>query len=236
MSTLTTAALLAGACFAAYLVLGNLWHRVLAPLPPPDPATFPRAGDRFGSAAEGVVQEVLDVRDGWVVGRSRVAPGAAGPPMHVHKRFPETFSPERGTLRLHLADRVVDLRAGESLTVPAGVPHRFSNPGREEAVLVSDGPAMPQAFAAMLVQLYRVRDERGTHPLTMLLQMSVVDPAFDTRLAGVPRPAAAAMRAALGPMARLLGFRNYYPEYALHAGGITARRARTTSSSNVMVR
>jgi hypothetical protein len=140
----------------------------------------------------------------------------------VHEGFAETFTPVRGTLRMHLADRVVDLRPGESLTVPPGTAHHFSNPGDAEVEIVSDGPAMPQAFAAMLVQLYGVMDTRGAHPITMLLQMSVLDRSCDVRPAGVPRAAVSATRLVLGPAARVLGFRNYYPEHALHPGGPVA--------------
>ena len=93
MSIALTLAAAAGAAAASYLVLGNLWHRVLAPLPAPDPATFPRAGDRMVSVAEGVVQEVRAVVDGWIVATSTLAPGAKGPPAHVHERFAETFTP-----------------------------------------------------------------------------------------------------------------------------------------------
>jgi hypothetical protein len=47
--------------------------------------------------------------------------------------------------------------------------------------------------------------------------MSIVDPIFDTHLADVPRPMQKLMSFVLAPAARLAGFRNYYPEYALHA-------------------
>lgn len=201
---------------AAYLVLGHLWHRVLAPLPAPDPSTFPQAGDRFGSEAEGVIQEVMAVHDGWVVLTARLAPHADGPPLHVHDDFAETFMPTQGVLHVQLADRVVRLQPGESLTVEAGVPHRPYNPTDEEVVLGSTTPSMPQSFAAALVQLYRVMDGRGTRPATMLLQLSVVDPIFDTHLATVPRWLQRTLNVVLAPMARLLGYRNYYPEYALH--------------------
>jgi hypothetical protein len=50
----------------------------------------------------------------------------------------------------------------------------------------------------------------------MMLQMSVIDPIFDTFLAGPPRPLQRALSFVLAPAARLAGYRNYYPEYALH--------------------
>lgn len=201
-----------------YLVIGNLWHRVLAPLPAPDPATFPRAGDRFGSVAEGVSQEVHRVADGMVYGTAMLEPGAAGPPMHTHDGFAETFVVQHGMLGVQFADRVVHLKAGETITIPAGVPHRPFNPTNERVVVSGgEGPTFPLTFAASLVQLYRVMDTRGTHPLTMMLQVSVIDPIADTHLAAMPRAMEPVLRFVLGPAARLLGFRNYYPEWALHA-------------------
>jgi mannose-6-phosphate isomerase-like protein (cupin superfamily) len=225
MSLASRLGLGAAALAAAYLALGHLWHRVVAPLPAPDPATFPRAGDRFGSRPEGFAQEIHAVRDGWVVGTLTLAPGAKGPPLHVHDGFAETFTPTRGTLHVELGDRVVQVRAGDTLRVPPGVAHRPFNPTDTEVVVTSAGPSLPQTFAAALVQLYRVTEERGADPLTMLLQMSLVDPTmFDTHLAGLPRPVERALAVALAPAARLAGFRNYYPEYALHPPARVAAR------------
>lgn len=206
----------ASAAAAAYLVLGQLWHRVLAPLPAPDPSTFPRIGDRYSSNAERVTMEIVDVRDGWVAVTATLAPHAEGPPLHVHDGFAETFTPLKGVLHVELADRVVRLQPGESLTVEAGEAHRPFNPTDDVVVLSSATPSMPHSFAAALVQLYRVMDERGTKPATMLLQLSIVDPIFDTHLARVPRVMQRALNFVLAPLARLLGYRNYYPEYALH--------------------
>lgn len=216
----------------AYLILGNLWHRVWSPFPRPHPDSFPRAGDRFGSVAEGVQQEVHRVEGGMIYGRAILEPGAAGPPMHTHDGFPETFSPLEGKLHVQLSDRVVTLLPGDTLTLPAGVPHRPFNPTSARVVLGGDRPIFPQQFGASLVQLYRFMDERGTHPLTMLLQMSVLDPIADTHLANVPRAMEPVMRAVLGPLARLLGYRNYYAEWALHptpAAPVQEDRARVTS-------
>jgi quercetin dioxygenase-like cupin family protein len=216
---LTNAAMLLSAALLTYLVAGHVWHRVLAPLPAPDPLTFPRAGDRFGSVVEGVQQEVLQVADGMVYGTAVLEPGAAGPPMHTHDGFSETFVVREGTLAIELVDRIVHLSAGERFTVLPGVAHRPFNPTSKRVLLGSDdGPIFPQSFAASLVQLYRLMDTRGTRAITMLLQMSVIDPIADTHLAAMPRALEPVLRFVLGPTARLLGYRNYYPEWALHHG------------------
>jgi hypothetical protein len=215
---LSSPVLLLIALLVAYLVLGNLWHRVLSPFPAPDPSTFPVVGDRFESVRERVVQEIVDIRDGWVVLRATLAPHAGGPPLHTHKGFHENVMPVEGVLHVELADRkVVTLQPGESLHIPAGMVHRPFNPTDTPVVLGGDEPAMPLSFAASLVQLYRVIDERGGSPLAMMLQMSVIDKIADTEFAGPPRWAQQMLGFVLAPAARLLGYRNYYNEYALHA-------------------
>ena len=43
---------------------------------------------------------------------------------HAHAREDEAFLVLEGTLEMHFRDRVVTLRAGELLVVPAGVEHK----------------------------------------------------------------------------------------------------------------
>ncbi|HET7773431.1 MAG TPA: GNAT family N-acetyltransferase [Burkholderiaceae bacterium] len=74
--------------------------------------------------------------DGWHLARStglsviqeRVPAGAAERP-HVHHRAEQFFYILQGAARMALPARHVDLRAGEGLHVPAGVPHQFMNVG-----------------------------------------------------------------------------------------------------------
>ena len=127
--------------FLASVGVANLLHRVVFPADPPDPATYPRAGDRFGSAAEGVNQQVVAVRDGWVVLRTQVAPRAPGPPMHFHRSFAEIFRVESGKLHVELSDGTIQLGPGEEHRVEPGVPHRPYNPTDEEVIIASDKPA-----------------------------------------------------------------------------------------------
>ncbi len=216
MSSIQFFALVVLSVIVAYLILGNLWHHVLSPLPAPDPRTFPIAGDRLVSTTEGVEMEIVDVRDGLASVRAVLAPNAGGPPLHTHAGFDETFAPTEGVLHVELADRVVILQPGESLHVPAGTAHRPFNPGTARVVIETTEPALPVSFVASLAQLYSVMDHRGHDSVTMLLQLSIIDPIADTALAWVPASVQRAFRVALAPIARLRGFRNYYPEYSAH--------------------
>ena len=215
---LRTASVLAGA-LVCYLAVGNLLHRVIVPAPPPDPATFPVPGDRFSSTAEGFSQEVTGLQDGWVALRLTIRPHADGPPLHFHQTFDEVFVVSSGTLSVQLEDSVRTLGPGETLTIPAGTPHRPFNETDQPVVLASDTPVMPQRFAACLVQLYPVLDAGGP---SVPLQMSVLDPGCDTHLADAPAPVMVALRWGLGPLARLLGYTPYDPARSLHPPTHTA--------------
>jgi len=50
-----------------------------------------------------------------------------GPPLHYHNAFSEKFQVEDGVLYLQVGKEKKILNIGESVTVPAGTPHRFYN-------------------------------------------------------------------------------------------------------------
>jgi quercetin dioxygenase-like cupin family protein len=201
---------------AAYLVVGNALHHWVFRMPPPDPATYPVAGDEFGSTHEGFHQRIVDVVDGWVVAELILEPGAVGPPLHYHKSFAEEFVVREGVLHIELADGIVEVSSGDSYRAEPGVAHRPFNPGNERVVLASEQPLFPQSFAACLVQIYPRLDAKGGMSLSLLAQMSVIDPICDTHPADIPRPALAVMKLVMAPAARLFGFRSYDPALALH--------------------
>ena len=50
-----------------------------------------------------------------------------GPPLHYHNAFSEKFQVQEGILYLQIGKDKKILKIGESVTVPAGTPHRFYN-------------------------------------------------------------------------------------------------------------
>lgn len=192
-------------------------HFVVAPLPAPDRARFPRAGDRFASRVEGFEQQVLavDARD-LVTLRTTLAPGAAGPPRHRHQRFVERFAVRSGVLSLELGDRRLQLRAGERIEIAPGVAHRPFNETREPVVLEGEA-VMPLSFAACLAQIYPILDgDPRARGRSMLLQTTVMDRSCDTHIDAMPSAVESLLRALVGPWARLAGYRSDYPELSLH--------------------
>jgi len=62
-----------------------------------------------------------------------------GPPLHVHDVQHDTFYVLDGVLTVQLGEEVHELRAGDFVTIPPGVPHTFDNldpNGRVEAINV----------------------------------------------------------------------------------------------------
>ena len=57
----------------------------------------------------------------------------AGPPLHVHPGFDETFIVIEGRVEVRVRDRRAELAAGATAHVSGHVPHTFRNPGAERA-------------------------------------------------------------------------------------------------------
>ncbi len=114
----------------------------------------PVTGERF------TVLAIPHGEQDW--GRTEILfpPGASGPPRHVHVRTEERVLVLEGELTVSLGgrrDRRL-LRAGESLALPAGLPHRFWNPSGQPVCFVGEArPAV--ALGAALVRLCQLGEQ-----------------------------------------------------------------------------
>lgn len=202
---------------AAYLLFGIVLDRYVLVAPKPDLSNYFQPGDRFVSRFEGFEQTVLSVKDGWLHTRLDVAPYAAGPPEHFHEAFAETFTVKSGTMSILVNGEKRTLRAGESLTVPPMTRHKPFNETGETVVIESeDEKTLPVEFGYILTQLYGFMDRypNGPNAPQMMMQLSVYGDLADSYLAeGPPLPVQKAMRVAMAPTARLVGFSNRYQEY-----------------------
>jgi quercetin dioxygenase-like cupin family protein len=68
----------------------------------------------------------LEVEGSW-------GPGGSAPPSHLHPSQDEHFELTAGQLRAEVDGRLRELKAGDTLDIPRGTPHRMWNP--------HDGPA-----------------------------------------------------------------------------------------------
>jgi quercetin dioxygenase-like cupin family protein len=82
-----------------------------------------------GSTAEtgGVYFEAINV----------IKPGFAGPPVHAHPNAEESYAVTEGELEVNVAGSWRKVKAGESVSVAAGVAHTLRNLGAAEVRLVN---------------------------------------------------------------------------------------------------
>ena len=93
---------------------------------------YPHTIDNGGGERLTFVGIGHDDRGEYLEIRNEVAPGA-GPPMHVHHLQEEGMTVERGTIAYQvLGEEERRAGPGETVVFPAGVAHRFWNPGEDE--------------------------------------------------------------------------------------------------------
>jgi hypothetical protein len=146
-----------------------------------------------------------------------MAPGAQGPPEHVHPVQEERFEVLAGRVgaRLEGVERL--LAAGQKLTVPAGTRHTWWAASPEETrVRVEFEPALEtEGFFETLFGLARegkVGANGQLHPLQMAVLLAGGHRG-EMYLARPPILVQRAFAAIAAPIGRLLGYRDRYPEY-----------------------
>ncbi len=147
-----------------------------------------------------------------------ILPHAAGPPEHIHENFEERFTVREGEINILINGEKKTLRAGETISVPPMTPHKPFNETDRIAVIQSDQDtnSLPAEFGYYLSQMYPIMD-REVGDLEMIMQLSAFGNEMDTWLAnGPPIIVQRAMRILMEPTARLLGYKNYYPEHRPH--------------------
>ena len=203
---------------AAYILIGALLDKVIFPEAEPGAEYYPREGYVFVSKSEGFRQTVLKRENGLVWGELVLEPYAAGPPEHIHTTFPEKFIVAEGTLSLLVGGEKKILRPGESLLIAPGTAHKPFN--ETDSPVIVKGPftpeyGIPEQFTVFLTQAYGFFDESESNNQLpkALLQMSRFSPKYDSWLASPPVFLQKAVFFAIGPTARLVGYRTYYEKY-----------------------
>jgi quercetin dioxygenase-like cupin family protein len=144
---------------------------------------------------------LLEVESTWPA-------GSPEPPEHFHPRQAERFTVLAGTLRVRLDGSVRELRAGDTLRIPAGVRHSMWNPtagpatARWETRPALDTERLFEALYGLAAS--GAVNARG---VPCLLDLAVLLPRHEAELR-VTRPGPATQRlvfGALGPLARALG-------------------------------
>jgi mannose-6-phosphate isomerase-like protein (cupin superfamily) len=107
--------------------------------------------------------------------------GLSGPPAHWHRVGQETFEVVEGMLRVRVGRAVRHLGPGESIVVPPGIVHTFSNPtGQQVRVITRETPAgQLEAQLRVMVSAGRLP------PLIRLAEVNAMN-GFSFFLAGLP--------------------------------------------------
>jgi len=98
-----------------------------------------RTGDTLINPVTGMrlrmLQASSDTGGALLAMEATYRPGSPEPPEHLHPSQEERFEMIEGSMRVRLTEGLRDLRAGETLVVPAGVRHSMWNAGGTEARL-----------------------------------------------------------------------------------------------------
>jgi len=144
-------------------------------------------------------------------------PASHGPMRHVHPRQDEHLDVRDGRLGVWYDGDTRRLGPGESVTIPAGDPHRFWNAGDDELHLVGEVRPGLSTEPFMFIT-YGVASDYLATPSGMPLNPLRLAPILDTYddllyLAVLPIWLQKLGVRALAPVGRLLGYTDHYPEY-----------------------
>jgi quercetin dioxygenase-like cupin family protein len=163
-----------------------------------------------------------DTDGDMVVIETVVQPGGFVAAAHIHPKQEERFEVVSGTLGLKVDGEEIVAGPGETLTIPAGTPHRFWNAGDEEVRFRCEvRPALQ--FEQLLETMFALAADGKTNRKGMpnLLRLAVIARAhFD--VVRLPFPPAFVQRSGLAlgaPLGRLLG---YSPTYVRTAEPLAA--------------
>ncbi|HEX5848364.1 MAG TPA: cupin domain-containing protein [Rubrobacter sp.] len=180
-----------------------------------------RAGDVFENPItreRAVVRLGTEESDGeLIVADLYVGPGGRVAAEHVHPILTEWFTVLGGRVGFRLDGQEYVAKIGERLCVKPGTVHDWWNAGEDEAhVVVEVSPAA--RFEEAISNTFGLARDGKTNARGMpnLLQLALLSREFEDVLyfTSPPRVLQRVLFAVLAPIARLLGYRGSYPEYA----------------------
>lgn len=145
-----------------------------------------------------------------------VSPGGKLPVMHFHPGQTETFTVKQGRFIIKLKDKLVTLDPGDSFTIDKGVRHQWWNEsGSESACMeVSFKPALNTEI--FLEQFYGLGNAGKTKQdgTPSFLQIMAMVNEYQLYIDGPPLGIQIWMGRIIGGLARLIGYKKFYPEYS----------------------
>jgi mannose-6-phosphate isomerase-like protein (cupin superfamily) len=110
----------------------------------------------------------------------------AGPPLHFHTSFEDSFFVLDGILTVQLGDDVVELRAGDFATAPPGVPHSLTNAHSDQSAcravnLLTPGVGFDR-YISQIETVAATGDHDAMERLNAEYDVTVVGPTLAHRL------------------------------------------------------
>jgi quercetin dioxygenase-like cupin family protein len=145
--------------------------------------------------------------------RVTVDKGAFFPVYHLHPSQDEKFTLEKGKLRLKVNGEERFLNVGQELLIKKGTAHQWWNIADSESVMVIElTPAGPtEEFIKQLAYLASI-GKCDKISLPSIFQTLAWMNKYETYLAGPPVFMQKLAGGILGPVMRLVGYKDYYPE------------------------
>jgi mannose-6-phosphate isomerase-like protein (cupin superfamily) len=145
-----------------------------------------------------------------------VSPKGKLPVVHFHPNQSETFSIKSGTLTIKQKGQIVVLKPGDSITIEKGVPHQWWNDSVSEPakLVVTFEPALNTEV--FLEQFFGLGNDNKTKAdgTPNFLQIMAMANAYEIYVAGPPLTIQKVMGFVLGGIARIIGYKKYYPKYS----------------------
>lgn len=199
---------------AGYILIGLLIHHWILPAKTPNYNDYFSVGKSFHSKLEGITQTIVKVGKENLASELVMHAKAAGPPLHIHEKFDETFTVKSGTLSMQFGSEIKKISTGQTIVIPKNTPHR---PFNETDSIVEVTGDIPLDFAYGLSQMYPFWDENPANakPPKVLFQLAVLGDKFDSYplVNAPPKPVLKALKFLLVPTARLIGYKNYNEDY-----------------------
>ena len=110
----------------------------------------------------------------------------AGPPLHFHTTFEDSFFVLDGVLTVQLGDDVVELGPGDFATAPPGVPHSLTNAHADQSACRAVNLLIPgvgfDRYVSQIDQLAAKGDHEGMERLNAEYDVTIVGPSVADRL------------------------------------------------------
>ncbi len=110
----------------------------------------------------------------------------AGPPLHFHTTFEDSFFVLDGLLTVQLGDDVIVLGSGDFATAPPGVPHSLTNAHADQRAcravnLLTPGVGFDR-YISQIDQLATKGDHEGMERLNAEYDVTIIGPSVANRL------------------------------------------------------